>query len=134
MTLVRIHAADLTPDHLKWLRAITNLSDRGYEPKHLIQDEMLGGRQFFDIQHEAGKGILVTEVIGHPAGRELYVWGTAGENAPRVTGDVMIALKEIARLWDCQWVGWRASREGMVRLYQKYAGVSPEGKYFSVEV
>ena len=134
MTLVRIHAADLTLDHMKWLRAITSLGDRGYEPAHLIQDEILGARQFFDIQHPEGRGIVVTEVIGHPAGRELYVWGTAGENAPKVTGDVVKALRETARLWNCNWLGWRASREGMVRLYKKYADISPEGKYFSVEV
>jgi len=129
--LERIHAAELKHDDLRLLRNITALSDKGHQPLDILQDETAGTRQLFKIGQD---GLLVTQILAHPAGRALHIWGVAGDSLIKQAGEIVTEVKTLAKLWDCRWVEFQTTSPVLAKVYEAAWDTKPVGRFYSVEV
>ena len=125
MLLAQISPAELTDSHLQWLVKMCRVDFTGAEPKHYIADALDGKIQFWDFKH--GQGLLMTQILNHPGGKELFILGLAGEGLVKEFKRLNDVLQQYAVFINARWIGGNVSNLRLVPLYEKLMG-----KKFSV--
>lgn len=125
MLLTQISPAELTDSHLQWLDKMCKVDFTEAEPKHYIADAVVGTVQFWDFAK--GKGLVMTQILNHPGGKELFVLGIAGEGLVKRFKTLNEILQQYAKFIGARWIGGNVSNLRLVPLYEKLMG-----KQFSV--
>lgn len=101
------------------------------EHKDLIRGllhKLWDGTRLADVLRKIGEGdlylfatvdnscLVLTEVIVHPKGKELFIYGITGRGILKNKHEVVEDFKELAKRLDCKWVGAEALRDGWTWL------------------
>lgn len=114
--IVPISLESITPRHVFWLAKICQEDYTGMEAKDLILDAAKGVLQLWETPSD---GVIVTEVLQHPAGKEFLVFGIAGEGLD-ILKIARWAREEGKRL-GCRWVGGNTTNPKMERISKRLA-------------
>lgn len=111
---------EITDTHMMWLCRVLKLEYNGYGwgPKVMLESFVSGSRQLWSL----GNGVLITQTHHHPAGKELFIWGIAGEGIVRKYREIYEALKEYALENGMRWIGGYAPKEGIIKLTTRKLG------------
>lgn len=130
MVLNRVRVQDLTPDDLLLLTRICSMGYNGTTEEELMRAELQGTYQFWSLP----KSLFVLGFAQHPAGKELIVWGFAGEGVVKARKEIMEDLEQIAVHNGCRWIGgYGDTTNGHKWLYEGL-GLKPWAVYYVKEL
>lgn len=112
--LTEISLETVLPQHIFWLAKIAQEDYTGMEAKDIILDAARGQLKLWDWK--SGSGLVVTELLHHPAGSELLVFGLAGEGLGKELRTIAEFLKQYAREQGCRWVGGNTTNMKLQKL------------------
>lgn len=69
-----------------------------------------------------GEGLIVTQFIDFPAGRELMVTHLGGRGYLKRLAELRAEMEEIARKCGCRWMSGIVARQGLVKEYLEQGG------------
>lgn len=121
---------ELTEQDLLHLDAAVSTSYTGRSVAHILTAV---AQQHMDLWR-LGDGVLVTQLLDHPAGHELYLWALAGQGLVHDLEQHAEELCDIARRANCRWIGGLAVRPGLVRVLIRRLKVVPKYTYCLLEV
>jgi hypothetical protein len=78
-------------------------------------------------------GLVITEIISHHRGNELFIYGIAGSGILPKRKAVLADLKEMAVLNGCKFIGADASRSGW-KMFNKELGFAPVSTHYVKEL
>lgn len=112
---------ELTETDFKWLSKMVDGYYRGARPIHLVKDAMEGRALLWRLTGDQ-EGMMVTQVLLHPAGKEVLVWGLAGENLKMLP--LADAVENYAKEHEAKWIGAQTSSPAMEKLFSRLNGKS----------
>lgn len=87
----------------KWLKKSLKGVTNGADAANIIADLAKGDLQAFRIKDKEAKGIVITQIIKHPNGREMSIWALGGERIfPKKVFELRDRLLEQAIKWNCK--------------------------------
>lgn len=131
--LSRLYPEDIGADDLVWLNSFCKGVPLGFKPEHIVEDMLTRSLRVYRLPDPAN-GLIMYQVLQHPGGRELFVWGLAGEKVARVLGGIRELTHYLAAELGCRWVGGVARKPAHERFYEEVLGVPPAGKIFLEEL
>jgi len=106
--LTRIPPEELDLVDLAWLDKVAKVKPWGHSWQDLVKEE---GYHFWRI---ASGGILATEILIHPGGKELYIAELAGHKVkPKL---LWAYVNWLAKAAGCKWIGCSEVNEKLVRI------------------
>ena len=130
--LRQIAVQDLSEQDIFWLIKATATSYTGAEPKHIMADAAQGLMQLWRVGEE--EGLIVTQLLHHPAGNELHVWSMAGRGIiPRIE-DIYQDLLSMAKEHNCRWIGGSPTSPGLERVYERVIGATQWASRYLKEI
>lgn len=132
-SLTRVLPEDMSDGDLAWLAKVCGVSYTGVTPEGLLPELVAGTLAMWRVNGGAA-GVVLTQILQHPGGRELYMWGMAGKGIIENIETIYDGLKAYGASQGCRWVGGRALRPGLTRVYEKLLGVRPFAAHFVKEI
>ena len=130
--LKELKVGELNEQDLEWLLRSTEASYTGMQPVHVMVDAAEGRARIWRVAD--GKGILVTKVLEHPAGWELYILCIAGQGLFELFNDGAEEFFDLARQHKCRYIGCLVERAGMERILNHKLNFEPKLTYCLAEV
>ena len=96
-------------------RSVSQSRYFGVTAKRVLEEAGQGSAQIWGIEE---KGVIVTELIKHPEGVELFVRGFEGDVIRNIR-TVHKELVEIAKGFGARWLGGSAANPRLVSLFEK---------------
>lgn len=130
LTPVPWHA--LTDGDFRWLISACQASYAGIGPKHVIESAAKGSVTFLRFRD---RGLFVVQTWVHENGvREFIIWAMAGKGILAERKKIYEELKQLARLNGCKFIGGRAVRPGLAKVYETLLEAKPQAVYFAKEL
>lgn len=123
--LIQIPRAELDLDDLSWLAKLVTTSPWGHGIEHWREEPSYG---FWRLR---SGGMLVTQVVTHPGGKEFFVVGLAAHK-PRAK-ELWAYITGLAKVLGCKWLGMNETNPQLVRIMQKH-GLAPVWMRMTMEV
>lgn len=118
------------------VKYILDLCDRAYtgeEAKDIFKKAALGELQLWRIDG-AVEGIVITRLLRHLSGLELYVEGMAGKRVVPNMKELFQDLLDFGKAQGVKWVGARAETKRLANVYKRQCGFGPKGEFLLLEV
>lgn len=114
--LERIHVEQFTEDDLRRLIRLCKVGYEGISAGDVLRSVALGGLAAYRFMDS---GLVIFEIVAYRGGRELLVWGLVGSGFIKVAKELAEEFERIARSQGCRWIGGRAFRPGLARIYER---------------
>ena len=122
MELNVVSVDELDLKDLEWLQTAREDQLGGISPGSLAERVAEGRAQLWKYTGDEGQsGIIITTVLDHEKGKELFVWLMAGRGLRPHMNEIMERLSEFAKATGCKWLTGR-SKPAIARVLQRQAG------------
>lgn len=129
----RLDPQKLSDDDLSWLLKIEPIVYTGFTARDIVLMAIQDKLQFWRIVG-AAQGLIITEVMTFPKGRELRIWGMAGKGVfPLQVKYLIDDYLKVCIRWNCRWLGFTNLHKAADRIYARYMG-PPNGTFFLKEL
>jgi hypothetical protein len=106
----------------------------GYNVSHVVKWAIEGKAQIWQLAGPDCSGVLVTQILEHPAGKELFIWSMAGQGFLANADMIMDRLEAFARAEQCKWIGGSAIHQGLENFYTTWGRLKKQATYFIAEI
>lgn len=130
MILTRVHSWD--EEDIAWLERGLETWPLGANFQSVVEEIQEGFYQLWRVEAPA-EGIVLTQIIQHPYGRELHVKTLAGKRIIRNLDAIFEVLRAYGREHGCKWVGGDANSPQLFRVYERF-GAKPMAVNFLKEI
>lgn len=115
MLLAQIQPNDLCDSHLHHLLKLCKVDFTESRPQDLIAEAWAQRLQFWDFN--SGRGILLTQILVHGGGKELFIFGLAGEGMAVKVKQIWATMHEYAQYINARWMGANVVNERLERIF-----------------
>ena len=122
MLLTVLQPTSITATHLHWLQLVCSMDYTGVQPKHYLADALEGKVLLWDF--DSGNGIVLTQLLQHPAGKEVFILGLAGTGLIRKVKTLNEIIQTYAECVGARWIGGNVVNARLVPVYEKLLGKS----------
>lgn len=110
--LRQISLEEITEKHLILLARMTKDAYFGMTVKQIVENSAQGLQQIWSFE----SGIIVTEILKHQNGTELYVCGFSGKmNFKRAFAE----LRVFAKRFNARWIGGEVASPRMEKIFSR---------------
>jgi len=129
----RIAPENVTGEDVRWLVKATDWHYGGYSAITVMEEALQGLVQLWRMDGET-KGILVTYINVHPAGKELFIQWVAGKHFIKDVENIKAKLEQFAQEQNCRWIGGAVNSKGLEHIYTRCFGAKQRDRLFNIEV
>lgn len=115
--LQRLSLENITNKHVFWLVEMVKISYFGETAVSIIQRAAKGECQLWGFEKD--KGVIVTEILQHPSGKEVFICGFAGDRVLAKVRTIKDDLMEFTKEMNARWLGGEANNERAGKLFEK---------------
>ena len=117
------------PEDIEKLEALAKTTPEGSDATWIVLEHAANRLQIW----RCADGLVVTQLLTNPNGKELFVYGIVGRGIIGRLEDAANDLKQIAKSFGCNKIGGNVLRKGLEKLYLAL-GARPVYTYYAMEV
>lgn len=122
---------EITEEDLHWFSVAAQSSPYGHTGDWVLEQV---AEKFLIALRIPNIGIVLIQILEHPGGKELYIWGLAGKGIFEKTAEIYDDLRFIAKVHDCEWIGATTARRGVGRVYERLLEAKPFALLYKKEI